>query len=109
MTDEQKRVQELFAKRIALVGEISRLNSVQLQNTQQFSGNQIDLLRCTTRAASEPATEEHAALEQELTEASARDAALKAKISECTDRIQCLEGELDALDRELEELQNQQP
>ena len=101
-------MQEILAARIALVGEISQLNAVQLQNTQKFSGNQIDLLRCAAQAEREPGSEPNANLEQELAEANDREAELKSQISDCENQIQCLEREIDALDRELEELQNQE-
>lgn len=99
MTDRVEQIQEIFAKRIVLVAEISRLNAEQLQNTQKLSGNQIDLLRCTDALNTEADNDQ---LRGELAQAESRDALLRTRICDCDDSIRALEEQVAELDRKLE-------
>ncbi len=101
MTDQTESIQEIFERRMVLVGEMSRLNAEQLLNTQKLSGNQIDLLRCADGVRDNGGD---GGLRDELAEAEARDALLKSKIADCDDRLQALEEQVAALDRKLEKL-----
>jgi peptidoglycan hydrolase CwlO-like protein len=100
MSDQANHIQEIFVKRLALVGELSQLNAEQLRNTQKLSGNQIDLLRCQDQLEDgEPSDD----LRAELAEAEAHIERLQIKINACNEQIQIREEKLAALDRKLEE------
>ena len=101
MTDQTRAIQEIFYKRITLVGEISSLNAEQLQITQQLSGNQFDILRCQDGLSDRNPSQQ---LRSELAEAEAREADLQNQIDECNERLQALENEIAALDRLLADL-----
>ena len=101
MTDQAEQIREILSKRMALVDAAAQLNAAQLQNTQQLSGNQIDLMRCADGVRDQAGSDQ---LRNELAEAEARDALLKTKMSECDERLQALQQEISALDRKLESL-----
>ena len=101
MTDQAAAIQDIFARRMALVGEISQLNAEQLHNSQQLSGNQIDLMRCSDRLQDQAGS---AQLRDELDAAEAHAVLLQSKIADCDNRIRMLEAEIAALDRQLEDL-----
>lgn len=101
MPENQDRIQELFQKRIAIVGEISELNARQLQNSQQLLGNGIDLQRCTENLNGQGDTE---ALHDEFKKAKAREEHLQNAVADCDRMLADLERQVTELDRKLDEL-----
>lgn len=101
MAENRETIQQLFQKRIAIVGEISALNAKQLQNSQQLLGNGIDLQRCTENLNGQGDTE---ALREELKKAEAREEHLQNVVAECDDALADLERQVAELDRKLDEL-----
>lgn len=99
MTDRHDIFGEIFAERMKLVQETARLNSEQLLNAQQLSGNQVELMRCKDAMTDGIATAETRA---ELAAAEDRDAELRSRIDECNRRLSDLEERIAALDRKLE-------
>lgn len=101
MAENQEKIQELFQKRISIVGEISALNARQLQNSQQLLGNGLDLQRCTENLNEQGDTE---ALREELKQAKAREKHLQNVVAECDDMLADLDRQVAELDRKLNEL-----
>ena len=98
---QAETIQELFERRMTLVREISLLNAEQLLNSQKFSGNQIDIMRCSEALEKQPGSEQ---LRAELTEVEDRQEALQSTIDDYEDKLQALEEQVTALDRKLEAL-----
>ncbi len=99
MRDRGDLLGEILAERMALVQEAVRLNSAQLLNAQQLSGNQVELLRCNDAMTDGTATAETQA---ELAAAEDRDAELRSRIDECDRKLKDLEDRIAVLDRKLE-------
>ncbi len=99
MTDRGDNLGEILAERMELVQEAARLNSEQLLNAQQLSGNQVELLRCNDAMTDGTATAETRA---ELSVAENRDAELRSRIDECDRRLKDLEDRIAVLDRKLQ-------
>lgn len=101
VAENRDKIQELFQKRISIVGEISALNAQQLQNSQRLLGNGIDLQRCTENMKERGDTE---AVREEYEQACAREENLQKVVADCEDRLADLERQVAELDRKLEEL-----
>lgn len=101
MAENQETIQELFQRRIAIVGEISALNAKQLQNSQMLLGNGIDLQRCAENLDGQDGTE---ALREEFEKAKAREEHLQNAVAECDRILADLERQVAELDRKLDQL-----
>ena len=85
MTTAKRPVAEVLAQRTILVGEIARLNAVQLRNSQRAAGLEIETL--TARRA--------------LADAEAQFALVRAALASDGARLDELDAQLAALDGEL--------
>lgn len=89
----------ILAERLDLVGEIARLNAVQLRNRQRAGGAEIALACCRDVAAGAGAAGTGAALaaaEAELQATLADLAALECRLAVLDERVAALDRELAA-------------
>ena len=101
MAENQEKIQRIFVQRISIVAEISSLNAEQLQNTQQLSGNEMNLQHCIENLDERG---ESKSLRDELTEIEACGHDIRARIEDCKNRIGDLEQQLSELDQKLQQL-----
>lgn len=88
---------EFMAQRMALVEQLSALNSKQLSNTQMRSGIEVELLACNEAIERDGETASLLAQRAEL------ETRLSEAIAACTDcdrRLDALTDQLDALDQQ---------
>lgn len=86
----------ILAERLALVGEIARLNAAELRHRQQAGGAEITAVRCRAAAAgADPAAGAAlAAAEAELQATSIALAAVAAELAALEERLAVLDREL---------------
>lgn len=101
MAENRDEIQEIFKRRILLVQEMSALNAEQLHNSQELSGNEFDLQRCTEAMNEQGNTGQ---LLDEFNGATSREKHIRAMIADCDDKLEALERQVADLDRKLEGL-----
>lgn len=84
----------ILAERLALVGEIARLNAAELRHRQQAGGAEITAVRCRAAGADPAAGAALAAAEAELQATSIALAAVAAELAALEERLAVLDREL---------------